>query len=294
MTILEAIERAKLLRKTQGAASTATQVERRPIAPRAGSDDAETLSVQPEGTYVEPVPASFAKLERVAFDAEACERHHVLMVEDKAGATAQADAAYRMLRSRVQHRIRAEGWTCIGMTSPGPGEGKTITTLNLAICIAREKQRPVYLIDLDLRSPSVLEYCGIQPPQSLARFFTDHLPPEQVLFATNVENLMVAGAREPAANASELLATRRLEQLLLHIRGRSPDALILIDLPPVMSTDEALVVAPRTDAMFLIVSEGRTRRDALKRSLDQLGDFNVAGIILNRSSEHLGASYYGY
>jgi Mrp family chromosome partitioning ATPase len=294
MTILEALERAKLLRKTQGAASTATRVERRPAAPRVASDDTGTLAILPEGTRVEPMPTSFAQLERVAFDAVACERHHVLLVEEKGGHTAQADAAYRMLRSRVQHRIRSASWTCIGMTSPGPGEGKTVTTLNLAICIAREKQRPVYLIDLDLRSPSVLEYCGIQPPQSLARFFTDHLPPEQVLFATDVGNLVIAGARAPAANASELLATQRLEQLLAHVRARSPDALIIIDLPPVMSTDEALVVAPRTDAMFLIISEGRTRRDALKRSLDQLGDFNVAGIILNRSSEHLGAGYYGY
>jgi Mrp family chromosome partitioning ATPase len=61
-----------------------------------------------------------------------------------------------------------------------------------------------------------------------------------------------------------------------------------------MSTDEALVVAPRTDTLFVVVSEGRTRRDALKRALDQLGDFNVAGIILNRSSEDVGGDYYGY
>jgi Mrp family chromosome partitioning ATPase len=91
-----------------------------------------------------------------------------------------------------------------------------------------------------------------------------------------------------------LLASTRLEELLQYVRGRSPGALVIIDLPPVLSTDEALVVAPRTDAMYLVVSEGVTRRDGLARSVDMLSDFTVAGIILNRSTEVLGADYYGY
>jgi Mrp family chromosome partitioning ATPase len=62
----------------------------------------------------------------------------------------------------------------------------------------------------------------------------------------------------------------------------------------VLSTDEALVVAPRADAMFLVVAEGITRRDGLARAVDILSDFTVAGIIMNRSSEPLGSDYYGY
>jgi Mrp family chromosome partitioning ATPase len=70
--------------------------------------------------------------------------------------------------------------------------------------------------------------------------------------------------------------------------------LILIDLPPVLSTDEALVVAPRADAMFLVVAEGVTRRDGLAKAIDLLSDFTVGGVILNRSSEQMGGDYYGY
>lgn len=290
MTILEALERAKFLRKSQQTTAGTALVER-PPKPRGNTG---TLAVPPDGAYVEPVPTSFAELEKVSFDAAACEQYHVLLTENKTVDAARADAAYRMFRSRVQHRIRAANWSCIGITSPGPGEGKTITTLNLAICVAREKQRPVYVLDLDMRNPSLLKYMGVEPPQPLARFFTDDLSPEQVLFATSVDNLTVAGNRRSVANASEMLATQKLEQLLASIRRRSPDALILVDLPPVMSTDEALVVAPRTDVMFMVVSEGRTRRNGLKRALDLLADFNVAGIILNRSGEQLGSNYYNY
>ena len=152
----------------------------------------------------------------------------------------------------------------------------------------------VYLLDLDMRNASVLDRVGVQPPVALSRFFTDHLAPEEVLFATEIDNLIVAGNRQNVPSASELLASERLDELLEYIRRRSKNALILIDLPPVLSTDEALVVAPRTDALFLVVSEGVTRRDGLAKATDLLSDFNVAGVILNRSSERLGADYYGY
>jgi Mrp family chromosome partitioning ATPase len=291
MTILEALERAKLLRKSERPVSGTTRVERRAVA----AGDTGNLAILPETLHNTLDPTRFGELQRVEFDTDACEKSHILLADGKRGDdAARADAAYRMLRGRVQHRIRASGWSCIGFTSPGPGEGKTITTLNLAICIAREKQRPVYLLDLDMRSPSVLSYLGVQAPRSLARYFSEDLTPEQVLFSTAIENLSIAGASEPVANASEMLATPRLEALLAYIRRRSPDGLIIVDLPPVMSTDEALVVAPRTDAMFVVASEGRTRRDGLKRTLDLLSDFTVAGIILNRSSEDVGGDYYGY
>lgn len=290
MTILEALERAKLLRKNSGKAPSHKQVERRQDSP----GETGNLAIVSESALVEAEPDRFAELQRIEFDAQACERNHILLTEVKTGDAARADAAYRLLRGRVQQQIRANGWSCIGFTSPGPGEGKTVTTLNLAICIAREKQRPIYLLDLDMRSPSVLDYVGVEPPRSLAGYFSEDQPADQVLFSTSIENLMIGGNREAVPNASELLATPRLERLLAYIRRRSPNALIILDLPPVMSTDEALVVAPRTDAMFVVVSEGRTRRDALKRAIDLLGDFTVAGVILNRSGEDVGGDYYGY
>ena len=77
------------------------------------------------------------------------------------------------MRGRVLHRFKGGNWSCIGITSPGAGEGKTVTTVNLAISIAREKQRMVYLLDLDMRNPSVFERVGVQPPRALSQFFTE-------------------------------------------------------------------------------------------------------------------------
>ena len=290
MTIQDALERAKLLRKTREGGSSA-RAERA----QAARDETGTFAIAREPSPAEPAAeVRYPDLGRVEFDSAACLQHKILFTSEQLAESAQAAAAYRLMRSRVLHRFKGSNWSCIGISSPGAGEGKTVTTVNLAISIAREKQRVVYLLDLDMRNPSVFESVGVQPPRALSQFFTEGAAPESVLFATSVENLVIAGNRDAVQGASELLATPRLDDLIRHIKLRSPGALILADLPPVLSTDEALVVAPRMDAMFLVVSEGITRRDSLAKAVDVLGDFAVAGIIMNRSSDVAHAGYYGY
>jgi Mrp family chromosome partitioning ATPase len=296
MTIMEALERAKALKQEARRRDSVANAELHAIP----SDDSGSRAilhdvVRVDAGRVEPAPEQFAGLARVEFDTAACERNRVLLVDAPASEMAgRAAAAYRLLRSRVQHRSKGRKWSCIGITSAGPGEGKSLTTVNVALSIAREKQRAVYVLDLDMRNPSVLKYLGVQPPQELSAFFAEGVGHEQVLYATAVENLVIAGNVAPAIGASELLASSRLEELLVLIRRRSPDAMILIDLPPVTSTDEALVVAPRLDVIFLVVSEGVTRRDALARALHLLSDFPVEGVIMNRSSENFSGDYYSY
>ena len=111
---------------------------------------------------------------------------------------------------------------------------------------------------------------------------------------TSVPNLVVAGTANPVDGASEMLAGPRFEQLLEYIRDRWPDGIVLLDLPPVNVTDEALVVAPRVDAILLVVSEGKTQRNDLARALGVLRDFTVAGVVINRSSDFHVAKYDNY
>jgi Mrp family chromosome partitioning ATPase len=237
--------------------------------------------------------ADFAGLRQVVLDPDESERNRILLAEGTQGDLAHAEPAYRLLRSRIRQRMVAGNWSCIGITSPGPGEGKTVTALNLALSLAREKQRPIFLVDLDMRNPSVFKYVGATPAVQISDFLRSAAQPDEVLFSTSVDCLAIAGNRAPVEGASELLATRGLEMLLMHIRVRFPGAIIIIDLPPVTSTDEALLVAPHVDAMYLVIGEGITRRDALTRAQNLLSDFVVAGMILNRSVERQDSYYYG-
>jgi Mrp family chromosome partitioning ATPase len=80
-----------------------------------------------------------------------------------------------------------------------------------------------------------------------------------------------------------LLASGRVEELFAYIRKIAPEPVILLDLPPMLSTDDAIIVAPKVDACLLVLSEGRSKRDGAAKALDLLSEFKLAGIVLNRS-----------
>src|SRR5271167_4996421 len=105
----------------------------------------------------------------MALDAASCRERRVLL-HDFAEKDAAAVAAYSMLRTRLMHRVRAKQWTTIGVTSADQNDGKTLTALNLAISMAREKSREIVLLDMDMRNPSVFRTLGIRPTIELSKY----------------------------------------------------------------------------------------------------------------------------
>jgi Mrp family chromosome partitioning ATPase len=220
--------------------------------------------------------------------------HRVLVPDTLTGVNERVAAAYRMIRTRLLHRIRNHGLKSIAITSPGPGEGKSLTTLNLALSLARDPTVNVFVLDLDMRSPSICQYLGVQPPVELLAYFAGSRAASEVFFSIGPSNLAVAGSLASTDAASELLGSGRLEGLLSYINSLCPNAIILLDLPPVLVTDEALLVAPRVDATLLVVAEGRTRRESLARAVSLLAEFKCIGVVLNRASEALEDNAYYY
>jgi protein-tyrosine kinase len=287
MSIVDALEKAKRLAETR--ANPARQnLQKRRVSSRAlaGSvaSDRATQSISDREKIEFPA---------LNYDLIVCGSNRII-VPDVAPCLAQAAPTYRMLRTRVLQRCRANNWSTFAITSPGPGEGKSVTALNLAISIAREGNQDVFLIDLDMRNPSICKYLGVSPPASIDEFFAGNTTARDIFFTVGLERLTIAGSIAGVGNASELLATDHLEELLGFIKELSPHPLIVCDLPPVVNTDDALVVAPRIDALALVVSEGCTRRDSLQRALDLLSEFPLAGVILNQSYESVGSEYYSY
>lgn len=289
MTIEDAIRRAKLLGQARlqqhegeedgftrpGRAAKGTEAHRvasRPVAP---------------AIPLEPLP-------RTEISPVACEQHRILVTEEQQREYPAADAAYRLLRSRLQNRLKQNNWFSLAIASPSQNDGKSVTSLNVAVSIAREKQRPVYLLDLDMRNPSLCTFLGLHDVRPLPDYFLGHARPEEVLYQTSIPSLIVAGAPYAVDGASEMLAGPRFSELLAHIRLRSPDALVLLDLPPVNVTDEALLVGPRVDAFLVVVSEGKTERKQLAQTLSSLAEFTIAGVVVNRSSDSHTFEYSQY
>jgi len=167
--------------------------------------------------------------------------------------------------------------------------------VNLALSLARENNNVVVLLDLDMRNPSVCRTLGITPQQELRDFFEQRIEtPEDLFMSIGLDNLLIAGNLTATQNSAELLASSRLEELLQFIRSSTTSPLVLMDLPPVLSPDDALVVAPRIDALVLVASEGITPRADLERASELLADFPVAGVVLNRSTDASQKYGYGY
>jgi protein-tyrosine kinase len=289
MTIEDAIRRAKLLGQARlQRQQTVEELPTRPVEPRYAVEERRTAQrISTPAVNLEP-------LRSAEISAAACAQYRVLLLESQLREFAAADAAYRLLRSRLQNRLKRNNWFSLAVASPNPGDGKTITAINLAISTAREKQKLVYLLDLDMRNPSVCKFLGIQGIRPLPDYFLGLAKPEEVLVQTSFPNLVVAGALGPTDGASEMLAGPRFSDLLAHIRLRSPDAVVLADLPPVTMTDEALLVAPKLDAFLVVVSEGKTERKFLSQTLATLAEFTVAGIVVNRSSDSHTVGYEQY
>jgi protein-tyrosine kinase len=281
MTIVDAINRAKQMQRDKHSQQNrVTGDERRSAVDPAAPIVAPTTPVP----GVSPAIATPITAIGVDIDAAACGKNRILMPGFNDLLNGKVDSAYRMLRTRVLQRARAQGWTTIGITSACPNDGKTLTAVNLALCLARDKSSEVTLLDLDMRNPSICKSLGFTPANQIADFLGGSIGTAGLFSSLRgIEGLYIAGGTRSTDHSSELLASPKFEELIGHIKMSTLQPLVIIDLPPILATDDALVLAPRLDAILVVTSEGQTEREQLGRALDHLRDFNVAGLVLNRS-----------
>jgi capsular exopolysaccharide synthesis family protein len=200
--------------------------------------------------------------------------------------------AYKLLRTQVLLRMRDHGWKSLAITSPAQGQGKTLTSVNLAVSLAREVNHSVLLVDLDLRRPHVHKLFGAEPEYGLSEYLQNDIPLSEILFNPGIERLVVLPGGRPLSNSSEMLFTPKMVRLAEEVQNRYPNRLVLLDLPPLLATDDALAFLPHVDASLLVVQEGATLRDEVTRSLELLQENNLLGTVLNNSTQGDMGYYY--
>lgn len=237
---------------------------------------------------------SIGSVPSVIIDLEAVKANRLLTQD----AWHPAETAYRMLRTRLMHKMRANGWRIIGVSSIGQNEGKTFIAINLAISIAAEVGQEAVLVDLDLRRPSIHDYLGIDPRQftSLSSYFegtTDDLA--GLLVRPAIDRLGCLLTATALERPSDVLAAPRGKRLFDELRSRlRPETAVIVDLPPLLAADDALAVAPMLDGLLLVVAEGEAKRSDIAEARQLLQEFNLVGTVLNKSVEKdTRKSYYG-
>jgi capsular exopolysaccharide synthesis family protein len=204
---------------------------------------------------------------------------------------------YRGLRHTIERLHRDSGLQVVAVTSPGAGEGKTITSLNLAASLAQSAQTRVLVIDADLHRPSVAENLGIAPPHAPGlsdAIVGDDSSLNHAMRRIEPFNLSVVLAGTPHAGAYELLNSSRLDFLLK--TARSDFDYVIVDTPPVVPLPDSRLLARCVDGFLLVVAAHKTPRKALAEALNLVDSSKTIGMVFNGDDRPLSpySSYYGY
>jgi protein-tyrosine kinase len=199
--------------------------------------------------------------------------------------------AFKMLRTQVMQRMTSRGWNALAVTSPAPGDGKSVTAINLAISLARELHHTVLLVDMDLRNPSIHKYFGIQPEYGIGDVLLGDVPMSDVLVNPGIERLVLLPGKKAIENSSELLASPAMGNLVQELKNRYPTRMVLFDMPPILSADDALSFSPHVDAFLLVFRDGKTTRNEIEQAMELMKDATIIGTVLNGSDEKITPYY---
>jgi len=201
--------------------------------------------------------------------------------------------AYRTLRTRLVKQQTRSGARSLVVSSPQQGEGKTLTTFNLALCYANIQNWPVLLIDADLRTTSGLSHLMGNPDSpGLAKILEEDCPYSSAILATDVPSLYVLPAGEASASPSELFSGPRWKEFL----GWASESfrLVLIDCPPVLNLADFELIAAHAESIMLVVRSRKTARESLSKVLAQIDPRKLAGVVFNAAEESMRKEYYPY
>lgn len=184
----------------------------------------------------------------------------------------------------------------IMMASAMPGEGKTFTSINLALSMAMEKDICVVLIDADVAKPHVSRIFGVENEPGLMDVLRDEsLDLDSVTLPTDVPGLSIVPAGRRTEGATELLASRRMDLIMRQMAESNPMQIALLDSPPLLLTSESRAVAQVVGQVVLVVRAGFTPQQAVLDAVSYVGEGKATGLVLNQSTA-AGTSgyYYGY
>lgn len=202
---------------------------------------------------------------------------------------------FRKLKEALLKKIRGEDGfnNVILVSSAHQGEGKSLTTVNLAISLAQEYDYSVLIVDAEMRMPTCHRYLNITPTLGLSHCLQDNLDVGAALVQTGIGKLVLLPAGQSVKNPLELLSSSAMRRLVTEMKQRYPDRIILIDSPPVLLFAETRTLADLADGALLVVREGKTSLEDIQECQKLLHN-KVIGIVYNATdyAPPSNSSYY--
>lgn len=199
---------------------------------------------------------------------------------------------YDSLRTQVLQTMEENNWRTIAVISPTPESGKSLTSINLAISISQQPQKTALLVDFDLRKPRVANYLGLKTEKSINDYLVGQASVEEIMVNPGIPHLTVLPTNRPVSNSSEALSTKAVERLVTELRERYDSRIIIFDLPPMLSSDDAMVLLPLVDCALLIIADGMSTEDEINETMRLLSKTNIVGVVVNKADIEPRAYYY--
>jgi receptor protein-tyrosine kinase len=242
-----------------------------------------------------PAPAS---RRTVSLDLSALRAAGLLPPEEKQQAFARQ---YRRIKVPLLAAAAGKTQTAVAngnvimVASALPGEGKTFTSVNLALSFARERDLDVLLVDADVAKPHITETLGLRDEPGLMDVLaSQELDVGPLVLPTDLPRLsFLPAGRASEDSATELLGSARMQAIVRRLIRLKPNRVVVFDSPPVLVTTESEIVARLVGQIVLVVRAGVTPRAAVLDALDLLGEKPI-GVVLNQVPREPSAGYYGY
>lgn len=192
---------------------------------------------------------------------------------------------YDILRTQVLQRTKTNGWNSLMVTSAYPGEGKTLTSINLALAIARHFQQTALLVGANFRTPKICTYFGLEENRTgLSDYLANGARLQDILFNPGIDKMVVLPTGQKIAS-TDILGSPKMKDLVQELKTRYPERYVIYDCPHVLDMPDTLVFSSYVDAVLMVVQAGKTPRQGIQdavRTLEEQG-VNVIGMVLNKA-----------
>jgi Mrp family chromosome partitioning ATPase len=267
--IRQAVERAKASGMPAAEAQSRMGISR----PRHSSD---LSASRPEMTAQD-------KIKEVELNRNHLESHRIIAHN----AADPRSNSFDMLRTQILQSMDKRNWQFLAVTSPTPGCGKTVTAVNLALSITCQPERSVLLVDMDLPRPQVASTLGVRCQHGLLSVLDGRAALANAMIQARVDShrFMVLPTEAPILGSSELIASRAMSNLLQGIKRDFRARTVILDMPPMLSSDDVIAMLPQIDCVLLVAAVGNSTVSEIKECNRHLQATEVVRLVLNKSAD---------
>jgi non-specific protein-tyrosine kinase len=225
-----------------------------------------------------PLKPVYSSTKVIQCDADLLNRNRVVSV-----CTRDEADRLKILRTQILNTMSEEGKNTLMITSANPGEGKTLTAINLAISFSHQFNKTVLLVDGDIRKPTIHKFMGLEDGAGLADCLVDKKSITDGLVNPGMDRIVILRGGKPHTNSAELLGSEKMKALLKEMKERYPERFIIFDTSSVLTSADPLVLANLVDGILLVVEAEKTKKEDVQKVLEMFKNKPVIGTVFNKS-----------